>query len=455
MSERRLVATSNARDYRPLSVAGRQAINTYDQLVGYVRRSLSADHAALFAEPLPDEGKGTIDWYAEIGPDARPLTSLDEADQQAARTRLAGLREDINALAAGLSRSNQASGRQLGELLQRALEIPNDSDVMVDGDRIVLVNWGHAREQAEANRSLLEAQAPKPAMQRPVAAPPQHPVDATPARPLRAALWPVVLLWLLFAGLLAGNYYVLLQACAVSDPGAGDRGWWFADFCPVPVAVAEIDPLQTAYFEEQARGDALRNRRDQLAVRIAEERRECRPPTPPPVIVDPVEEAAPEPEPVTPPPAPEPPPPEPDPRPPEPDPPAPDAFDDRVESEGGAQGDYQITLIWEGDSDLDLHLDCGGDRIYYGRAIGCGGGRLDIDANAGRTMPSPVENIAWSGRPPPGSYTVRVDNYSGNSSGSAPVPYRVRIRTPDGVIERSGQVAHGQTPPIVHQFTVP
>ena len=459
MPERHLVATTNAREFRSLSAGGQRAINSYDQLVGYVRRSLSAEHAGLFAEPFPDESKGTIDWYADISGDAKPLSSLTEAEQQAARDRLATLTGEIRTVADSLSSSSQSNSKKLGEQLNLALQFPSDDHVMVavgdDSVRVALVNWGHARDQVAVTATKLVAEAPPPKVEeRAVPAQPVAPAagQSQTTGPVpgavtrRSALWPLALLWLLFATIMAGNYYLLLEGCAVSGPSDGDSGWWFADFCPVPPAVAETDPVHLAFLDEQARGNTLRNRRDQLAVRIAEQRRECRPPQPPPIIVESVDEP-----PVAVDPgldeAPD--------RDPDGSAVEPDPFDDRVEREGGDRGDYQITLIWEGDADLDLHVECPGDRIYFGSRSGCGGGQLNIDANQDAMLAAPVENVTWSGRPPSGTYSVRVDNFNGRSAGNTPVPYRVRVRTPEGVVELDGQISQSQETPVVHQFTVP
>ena len=78
-------------------------------------------------------------------------------------------------------------------------------------------------------------------------------------------------------------------------------------------------------------------------------------------------------------------------------------------------GDIQVTLSWDSDSDVDLHVVApGGDEIYYGRRESPTGGTLDLDSNAGCSIDSVRnENITWPvGRAPRGPYTVRVDYWS-------------------------------------------
>lgn len=78
-------------------------------------------------------------------------------------------------------------------------------------------------------------------------------------------------------------------------------------------------------------------------------------------------------------------------------------------------GDIQVTLSWDANSDVDLHVVApGGDEIYYGRRQSPTGGQLDLDSNAGCNIDSVRnENITWPvGRAPRGQYTVRVDYWS-------------------------------------------
>ena len=91
-------------------------------------------------------------------------------------------------------------------------------------------------------------------------------------------------------------------------------------------------------------------------------------------------------------------------------------------------GDVQVTLSWDADSDVDLHVVApGGDEIYYGRRQSSSGGQLDLDSNAACDIDGVRnENITWPvGRAPRGQYTVRVDYWS--SCGVARTNYTVRV----------------------------
>jgi len=91
-------------------------------------------------------------------------------------------------------------------------------------------------------------------------------------------------------------------------------------------------------------------------------------------------------------------------------------------------GDIQVTLSWDTDADVDLHVVApGGEEIYYGRKQSSTGGELDLDSNAGcNTDGVRNENITWPvGRAPRGRYTVRVDYWS--NCGAARTNYSVLV----------------------------
>jgi uncharacterized protein YfaP (DUF2135 family) len=91
-------------------------------------------------------------------------------------------------------------------------------------------------------------------------------------------------------------------------------------------------------------------------------------------------------------------------------------------------GDIQVTLSWDTDADVDLHVVApGGEEIYYGRRQASTGGQLDLDSNAGCNRDGVRnENITWPvGRAPRGRYTVRVDYWS--NCGATQTNYTVLV----------------------------
>jgi hypothetical protein len=96
-------------------------------------------------------------------------------------------------------------------------------------------------------------------------------------------------------------------------------------------------------------------------------------------------------------------------------------------------GDLQVSVSWDVDSDVDLHVvDPDGNDVYYGAPSQPSGGMLDLDSNAGCDIDHVRnENITWA-TAPRGTYTVRVDYFE--SCSVAATNYVVTV-------QRKGQAA--------------
>jgi hypothetical protein len=85
-------------------------------------------------------------------------------------------------------------------------------------------------------------------------------------------------------------------------------------------------------------------------------------------------------------------------------------------------GDIQISVSWDADNDIDLHVvDPNGFEIYYSHKVSPEAGELDLDSNAGCAPIDGInnENVLWPiGKAPAGAYAVLVDNYE-NCAGAA------------------------------------
>lgn len=106
-------------------------------------------------------------------------------------------------------------------------------------------------------------------------------------------------------------------------------------------------------------------------------------------------------------------------------------------------GDIRVTLLWNSDDDLDLHvIDPSGERIYYHDPVAASGGQLDRDDNVAvcgiDSEPGGVENVFWpTNGAPTGTYTVEV--YSYNDCAPASTDWTLQVFV-DGaqVINQSG-----------------
>jgi len=98
------------------------------------------------------------------------------------------------------------------------------------------------------------------------------------------------------------------------------------------------------------------------------------------------------------------------------------------------EGDVQVTLLWGGTADLDLHVrDPNNEEIYFGQRTSSSGGSIDHDDTAG-TAATHVENVFWpAGAAPSGNYEAWVVNYGGGVTES----FELRITV-------GGQVVYSQ-----------
>ena len=132
--------------------------------------------------------------------------------------------------------------------------------------------------------------------------------------------------------------------------------------------------------------------------------------------------------------------------PPPPPPPPPVDIAKRREEHDGQIGYVTISLAWNTKCDLDLHLK-GPNGLHISCAnTKAAGGELDIDANSpNHPMESPVENIYFMRPPPPGEYSIEVENYENRNNGK-PTEFEVycqidpaKYRTSDPAKQKSAE----------------
>ena len=82
-------------------------------------------------------------------------------------------------------------------------------------------------------------------------------------------------------------------------------------------------------------------------------------------------------------------------------------------AEAGAEdGVITVSLGWQSEDDLDLHvITPSGREIYYSNKE-ADGGKLDVDMQVSTIVANPAEHVVFKENPPQGTYTVKVVNYS-------------------------------------------
>lgn len=149
-------------DIRPIMWYGREVYTQYEQIHALVASRLGADVAALFTKPVvSDEAArtgGKSVWLSASLVNPVPLTSLAEAERAPYEATLASLLDSIVSLSRELRESDDRDRRQIGEVLQLAVEVPGLAWVMVEKGRIALACWGfHASTPEQARFRLIKA----------------------------------------------------------------------------------------------------------------------------------------------------------------------------------------------------------------------------------------------------------------------------------------------------------
>lgn len=124
-----------------------------------------------------------------------------------------------------------------------------------------------------------------------------------------------------------------------------------------------------------------------------------------------------------------------------------DAIKERVKAAGGrVDGWMRISLAWSNYDDLDLALDDGSERVWFGTKVsGKLAAKLDVDANGGcASTRTPVENIDVAKPLPNGRYTVTVTQYNQRETADAGYDLDIEVNgetvsfgKPTSPIERS------------------
>jgi len=132
-------------------------------------------------------------------------------------------------------------------------------------------------------------------------------------------------------------------------------------------------------------------------------------------------------------------------------------IDERLEREGGASGEVQISLAWDDYNDLDLHVFCpSGERIYFNNKRSDCGGELDVDMNVRPVSNTPVENVVWKGSAPLGTYKVGVHFYKHHRKRRTKrvCTYRLRVIIHGQTKEYLGKIKYGQAMQMVTSFSL-
>lgn len=419
------IASTPLAGLRPV---GQGTTRDFDRLVSGLSQ-LSPERGELFqffAEPVASRDRNSIDWY---GPGGKIYTRLsvlaeDQRDEVLARV------DEIMGLLQRESERLDTSGDPQGELIAAALCLPAPREDYIfvgrdiarpDSWHPVLVGWAHVNDAPARTGAL-----PK-VMVREVVRPSVPPAAARVAAPAILASAPAMvatvpvrrgwwwLLWILLTLLLLIVAWMLLRACGMGLPGYGlfhDIG---TAFCPgAALAATSVEAEDARRLGDLARQLELELVRKQIVCAMDAGRSGAGPsPSGQSPSGQPASGAT-----------------------------SPDGdkgggrggsspdIDKRLQDAKAQTGEFQVSLAWDGNADLDLHVVCpGGEEISYSQRGGCGG-RLDLDMNGtDRKSTTPVENASWpEGQAPKGRYRIAVKLYDRKDDTRPSIPFQVRIK---------------------------
>lgn len=169
-----------------LAYQGILVTNCHTQIQGALERSLSHEHALLFAEPVYDDASDTIDWYTEASGKVQPLADLPIETQDQVRARIKDMAAEISAQAEELRNSLDGQRSSRGNILALALQFPGTENIFLVGQQPVIICWGFANgtygAQPQDLVRLGAASAAKPvATSSDTPAPDSAPVASSPA----------------------------------------------------------------------------------------------------------------------------------------------------------------------------------------------------------------------------------------------------------------------------------
>lgn len=120
----------------------------------------------------------------------------------------------------------------------------------------------------------------------------------------------------------------------------------------------------------------------------------------------------------------------------------------------GTHGKLDITLVWNGREDLDLHVYCPGGHIYFNARSACGG-TLEIDRNSSlaRADENPLEHVTWRDQAPAGEYRVEVILFDRFNLPVRPIPFTLVVRDSAGDHSYTGEVTKLKEPVTAASFT--
>ena len=260
MSSKKNIFSTSLQDFRPLIWYGEPIFNRYKNLYSILKEGIGEQYANFFAEPVISkesiEGRGKAAWLSDYVSKPMPFSSLSEQEQEQTKQLLHKILSKIKEFSKELQSKEDASQKEIGELLMNAIEVPGLDYIFVEDNKIVLALWGFTSDKAEKQNfqisKIIAAPPPQPVPPPPPPPPisqpstPPPPISQPPTPPppeekkkkgIPAWLWFIIGALFMFLILFLIWFFLLRNSNTISD--LHDNG-----------VLPPVDTTQTGYDED-------------------------------------------------------------------------------------------------------------------------------------------------------------------------------------------------------------
>lgn len=146
MSLLKFIRSSDTHAFHPLEWGGRRVLEAFEQIRAFLEAKGDSRLAGLLAEPVLAGGRGaalgSVAWYTLAEGEILPLARANPAQRREATRQLTEILQPV---------TDWLAEPTIGPLLQRALIVATDEDILLVGNQVVLTNWGLAPPAAAAS----------------------------------------------------------------------------------------------------------------------------------------------------------------------------------------------------------------------------------------------------------------------------------------------------------------
>ncbi len=175
---KKVIFTTKLQDFRPVIWYGEPIFSKYKQLQSVLREGIGDKYADFFTEPAVNqesiENNGSAAWMSDYISKGKPFSKLQGQELENAKAQLQQILNKIDIFSKELQAEENASQKEIGELLSLAVEVPGLDYIFIEDNKISIVLWGFTSDKAEKQNFNINKVVAAPITPPP---PPPPPVD--------------------------------------------------------------------------------------------------------------------------------------------------------------------------------------------------------------------------------------------------------------------------------------